>query len=203
VNQLLSLLLSAAAGDFPPADGRAVFVGRLAEPLQAVVSFTGHAVLVTDLTEDDFADIPLDGYGAALQPSVLQRLAGGGGIVGVIDVLLAADGSGRGLVLREQQDLEEHPRVQHARAWRRDVRVFGDERGLVTLSRGLADRCELSVESVADAPGVGRSLIRDALGLVDQGEPVFAAVAPGNARSLRAFLATGFRPIGSEVLIWR
>jgi RimJ/RimL family protein N-acetyltransferase len=29
---------------------------------------------------------------------------------------------------------------------------------------------------------------------------VFAQVAPGNAASLRAFLAAGFRPIGSEVL---
>jgi hypothetical protein len=29
---------------------------------------------------------------------------------------------------------------------------------------------------------------------------VFAAVAPGNARSLRAFLAEGFVPLGSEVI---
>jgi hypothetical protein len=46
-----------------------------------------------------------------------------------------------------------------------------------------------------------RCLLSDALGLVPRGEPVFAAVAPGNARSLRAFLATGFVPLGSEVLI--
>jgi hypothetical protein len=32
-------------------------------------------------------------------------------------------------------------------------------------------------------------------------EPVFAAVSPGNARSLRAFLAAGFVPLGSEALI--
>jgi RimJ/RimL family protein N-acetyltransferase len=32
-------------------------------------------------------------------------------------------------------------------------------------------------------------------------EPVFAAVSPGNARSLRALLACGFTPIGSEVLL--
>jgi hypothetical protein len=39
------------------------------------------------------------------------------------------------------------------------------------------------------------------LRLVPAGEPVFAAVAPGNACSLRAFLAAGFTPVGSEVII--
>jgi RimJ/RimL family protein N-acetyltransferase len=36
--------------------------------------------------------------------------------------------------------------------------------------------------------------------LIPKGDVVFAQVAPGNAASLRAFLAAGFRPIGSEVL---
>lgn len=36
--------------------------------------------------------------------------------------------------------------------------------------------------------------------LVPEGEIAFAQVAPGNASSLRAFLAAGFSPIGSEVL---
>jgi hypothetical protein len=49
--------------------------------------------------------------------------------------------------------------------------------------------------------GWGRSLLTDALGLVPAGEPVFAAVSPGNARSLRAFLGVGFVPIGSEVIV--
>ena len=30
---------------------------------------------------------------------------------------------------------------------------------------------------------------------------VFAQVAPGNAASVRAFLACGFTPIGSEILL--
>ena len=47
--------------------------------------------------------------------------------------------------------------------------------------------------------GEGRSLIRDAL--VGETGPVFAAVSPGNARSLRTFLALGFAPVGSEVLL--
>jgi hypothetical protein len=43
--------------------------------------------------------------------------------------------------------------------------------------------------------------LTDALLLVRKGEPVFAAVSPGSARSLRAFLACGFTPIGSEVVL--
>ncbi len=47
--------------------------------------------------------------------------------------------------------------------------------------------------------GQGRSLVRDAL--AGETGPVFAAVSPGNARSLRTFLALGFAPVGSEVLL--
>lgn len=73
----------------------------------------------------------------------------------------------------------------------------------MTLAEGLAGRLEISV---AVAPGqggsgTGRGLVRDALRLVPEGEPVFAAVSPGNARSLRLFLALGFEPVGSEVLV--
>jgi hypothetical protein len=193
---LLALLLDAARDVFPVVDGHAVLVPPLHGGLEAVVSFTGHAVLATSLQLDALA--PLDGFGAALQPSVLSRMAGPDGEVGVIDVTLAAFGRGGG-ALAARSDLDDHPRVRHARSWRADVRVFGDDRGLITLSHGLAGRTELSVE--ASAPGLGRSLIHDALALVSASKPVFAAVAPGNARSLRAFLAAGFRPIASEVLI--
>jgi hypothetical protein len=101
-------------------------------------------------------------------------------------------------------DAEDHPRVRHARDLRTDVRVHGDARGLVTLANGLAGRRELSIELADPANasrGRGRSLLRDALALVPAGEPVFAAVSPGNARSLRAFLAAGFTPLGSEVIL--
>ena len=43
--------------------------------------------------------------------------------------------------------------------------------------------------------------MREALRLVPAGEPVFAAASPGDARSLRAFLALGLTPVGSEVLV--
>jgi RimJ/RimL family protein N-acetyltransferase len=81
--------------------------------------------------------------------------------------------------------------------------VYGDDRGLVTVGTGLAGRTELSIEldPARCGQGQGGGLIRDALAGIAAGTPVFAAVAPGNARSLRAFLRCGFRPIGSEVLI--
>jgi GNAT superfamily N-acetyltransferase len=88
---------------------------------------------------------------------------------------------------------------------RHDVVVHGDERGFVTLGTGVAGRRELSIEVVSRlrGTGAGRALLGAALGAVPHGEPVFAVVSPGNARSLRAFLSQGFAPIGSEVLITR
>ena len=82
------------------------------------------------------------------------------------------------------------------------MRVLGDERGLVTIGRGLADRIELSVELTGQRRrGDGRALIAGGLAALPAGTPVFAQVSPGNAASLRAFLAAGFVPIGSEVLL--
>ncbi len=171
--------------------------------LEAVLSLTGRAYIATELSALDFRGLPLDGFGAVLAPAVLLRLAGAAGSVGVIDASLVARGTGpseRKLPLRG--DLDGHPRVQLARSRREDVCVYGDERELVTVARGLAGRTEISVEAMdGQAYGTGRSLIHDALSLLPDGEPVFAAVSPGNARSLRAFLAVGFAPIGSEVLI--
>ena len=189
---LLDVLRSAARGEFPPADGKAVYLPPLPRGVAAVVSLTGRAYLATDRR------VPgLDGFGSALRPEVLRRLAGERE-VGTLDVTLVATGAGGG-ALPSRADLDDHPRVRYARALRDEVRVYGDERGLVTVAVGLAGRTEMSV--AADVPGTGRSLIREALGLVPAGEPVFAAVAPGNARSLRAFLAEGFVPLGSEVII--
>lgn len=199
---VLDALLSASEGRFPPVDGRVEFVPPCRPDLSAVVSFTGHALVATSRDHDEFAAVPLDGFGQALHPSFLHALAGPSGRIGAVDAVLVARGSGGGR-LPERADLEDHPRVQHARALRDDVRVHGDHRGLVTLSRGLAGRTELSVEVVPHRQGhrTGPSLIRDALALVTTGDVVFAAVSPGNARSLRAFLDVGFQPLGSEVLI--
>jgi hypothetical protein len=195
---LLAVLLDAARGVFPPADGRVVFLPPLDGGHAAVVSLTGRAYVASERTL-----LGLDAFGSALRPAVLSALAGPGGEVETLDVTLVAHGLG-GAGLPVRHDLDDHPRVRHARAWRSRVRVHGDGRGLVAVACGLAGRTELSVELAGVGErGVGRGLIRDALRLVPAGEPLFAAVAPGNARSLRAFLAAGFTPVGSEVLIRR
>lgn len=200
---LLSVLIGAASDRFPAVDGRVVFMPPLRPGLEAVVSLTGRTYLATALAATDFGDLPLDGFGAALAPNVLLRLAGEGGAVGVVDATLVTPGTGRERSAPPpRSDLDDHPRVKHARDLREDVAVYGDERGLVTLARGLAGRIEMSAETApGQQRGAGRSLIADALGLVPEHEPVFAAVSPGNARSLRAFLAVGFQPVGSEVLV--
>jgi hypothetical protein len=168
----------------------------------AVVSFTARAYIATSLQPEDFADLRLDGFGSAIRPNVLARLAGPTGHIFMSDMTLVGRGQGGGtLPLRD--DLEDHIRVRYARTIRRNVRVYGDERGFITLSNGLAGRPEMSIEltSGTENRGTGRALIGDALKLTPAGEPLFAAVSPGNARSVRAFLAMGFMPIGSEVII--
>lgn len=158
---MLTVLLDAAAGTFPPVDGEVVFMPPLRAGREAVLSLTGRAYVATRLSEGDFAELPLDGFGAALAPGVLACLAGTHGEVGVVDATLVAFGvDGGGLPAR--CDLDGHPRVRHARALREDVRVYGDGRGLVTIARGLAGRAELSVEtrSGSQERGAGRGLIR-------------------------------------------
>ncbi|MGW5821048.1 hypothetical protein [Streptomyces noursei] len=201
---LLTFFTDAAAGRFPPVDGRVTVLPPLPRGLECSVAFTGHAVVATAMPHGAVHAQGPDGFGASLAPDFLRHLAGPTGWIGAIDATLAACGTGGPPRLAELTDADDHARVRHARWLRTDVRVHGDERGLVTLADGLAGRRELSIElhrAQGGSRGHGRSLLADALSLVPAGEPVFAAVSPGNARSLRAFLACGFTPIGSEVLL--
>lgn len=169
------------------------------------MAFTGHAVIATALPTADVHTHNPDGFGASLAPDFLRHLAGPAGWIDCVDATLTARGTGGIPRLADlTHEVTDHPRVLHARELRANVEVYGDERGLVTLSDGLAGRRELSIElhaSHSDSQGHGRALLTDALSLVDEGEAVFAAVSPGNARSLRAFLACGFIPLGSEVIL--
>lgn len=202
---LLAYFLGAADGRFPPADGSVTVLPALSGGLEASVAFTAHAVVATALAAADVRRQGPDGFGGSLAPDFLRFLAGRTGRIGVVDATLVGRGTGGRPGLAPHAGYGNHPRVRHARELRAGVRVFADERGLVTLSAGLAGRRELSIElhrpHHEGGRGLGRSLLTDALTLVPDGEPVFAAVSPGNARSLRAFLSAGFTPIGSEVLV--
>ncbi len=202
---LAGVLTRAADGVFPPVDGLVEWFPPDHAGTCAVVCFTGHAYVLTNHDPAAVARFAPDGFGAALDPALLIELAGPGGRIDSTDVVLVRRGLGGGSDLATSDDLEHHARVRRSRGHRRSVRVLGDERGLVTIGSGLADRTEMSVELIAGEPGrgAGRALITAGLHHVAAGAPVFAQVAPGNAASLRAFLACGFVPIGSEVLIER
>ncbi|QNS08004.1 GNAT family N-acetyltransferase [Streptomyces xanthii] len=203
---LLAHFTDAADGRFPPCDGSVTVLPPLAGGLECSVAFTGHAVVATALPEAEVLAEGPDAFGGSMAAHFLHRLAGPGGWTGCVDAILVARGTGGPARLPEvtSQEAMDHPRVRYAREIRSGVTVHGDERGLVILADGLAGRRELSIElhaSEQTGKGVGRALIEDALSLVEAGEPLFVAVSPGNARSLRAFLSCGFVPIGSEVVV--
>ncbi|MEU4689257.1 hypothetical protein [Actinoplanes sp. NPDC023714] len=201
---MLNFFLDAADGRFPPVDGAVTVVPPLAGGLECSVAFTGHAVVATALPAAEVHARKPDGFGGSMAPDFLRFLAGPAGWIGVIDATLVNRGTGGTPRLPLLDGVDEHPRVRYAREMRTGLRIHGDERGIIVVAAGLAGRTELSIELTDPAHGGrghGRSLIADALTLVPEGEPVFAAVSPGNARSLRAFLASGFTPIGSEALI--
>lgn len=203
-DRVAQLLRAAAAGSFPPVAGAVKVVPRCPPGnVEWVVSFTGHVVVATQRPAEEVEARNPDGYGAALAPRFLLWLAGDDGRIGCQDAVLvafgrgAADGS-----LRRRRDLDGHVRVEHARALRSDVEVYGDDTGFVTLGVGLGGLTEMSVETTSHrGSGRGRSLIHRALALAEPGEVVVAQVTPGNARSLRAFLAAGFLPVGSAVAV--
>jgi hypothetical protein len=201
---LLRYFLDAADGRFPPVDGRVTVLPPLPGGLECSVAFTGHAVVATALPSQAVDDWAPDGVGVSLSPDFLRYLAGSSGWIGGIAGTLSGRGTGGPPRLTELTEADDHPRVRHARSLRSNVHVYGDERGLVTLADGLAGRRELGIAlhpSHVGGRGHGRSLLADALSLVPEGDPVFAAIPPGNARSLRSFLACGFIPLGCEVLI--
>lgn len=197
------ILDAAADGRFPPADGTVEVLPPDRGGGRAVVAFAAHAYVLASVSLDELLAHGADGYGGASKPDVLLWLAGPGGTIGSLDAVLVARGRG-GARLERRADLDHHPRVQRAVHHRRDVEVYADEHGLVTLGLGVGGRREMSIElfdTTARGHGHGRRLIAAGLEQVPEGEWCWAHVAPGNASSLRAFLAAGFVPVCSVVII--
>lgn len=196
---------------FPPVDGAVTRVSPWRPGVGAVVAFTGHAVLAIDEAVDDdlLNSLGLDGFGGATHPRVPVALAGPGGWIDNLDAVLVARGTGLGSSdLIRRPDLAGHDRIAHARSVRDDVAVWGPPIGsasdgaVISISRGLGGLTELSLElpGALQGRGLGRFLIAAALDLCERDEVVVAAVAPGNAASLRAALAVGFQPVASVQL---
>jgi hypothetical protein len=153
-----------------------------------------------------------DGFGGAHDPRLISALAGPEGWIDALDMLMAGRGTGRaGLPprLAGRPDLATHPRAVFAARIRDDPRVLGypgtRRSALAIISRGIAGLTELSfeLEPGRRGQGGGARLAADALGVIPSGQLVVAAVAPGNAASVRALLSAGFVPLGSLQLFRR
>lgn len=204
---LARLIAAYANGDHLWPDGGWQRVEPWRPPLEAVVAFTGRAVFAvsSDIPDDELSALGADGFGGAHDPRLIAALAGPDGWIDSLDALLVGRGTGApGLAPRlvPRPDLHDHPRARLAAELRDDVEVLGRPGGsdstVVTLARGVGGLRELSFEvDPAQRGGAGAPLVRDALTTVPSGELVVAAVAPGNAASLRAVLSAGFTPVGS------
>ncbi|MFE6054711.1 GNAT family N-acetyltransferase [Kitasatospora sp. NPDC056446] len=202
-------MTGAANGEFPPPDGSVTVVPQ-PDPREAgVVAFAAHAVVFTDEDPEwvhrTLAAAPGDPLSAPLCPPFLTAFAERTGrTVNNIDLLSVADRLPGEPPLPTSEVLDrEHPRVVRALRYREDVRVFTADGGVLILGRGVAGRweCAVEVDPHAQGRGLGRALATAARHLVPAGEAVWAQQAPGNAPSVRAFQAAGYRPVGAEALL--
>jgi len=168
-----------------------------------VIGFTAHAVVFVDIDPSWVrAELPGGDLSGPLSPRFLEALCKRiGRQAHSVDVLTVADSAAGPPRLPLTLDREpSHPRPARALRYREDVRAWRADGGLVLVGRGVAGRWEVAVEVEAERRrrGLGRALAAAARHLVPDGEPLWAQVAPANAASLRAFLAAGFRPVGTE-----
>jgi RimJ/RimL family protein N-acetyltransferase len=93
--------------------------------------------------------------------------------------------------------------VARALQYRDDVRAWQADGGVVLIGRGVAGRWEVAVEidPARRGQGLGRELAAAARHLLPGDGPLWAQVAPGNAASVRAFLAAGYLPVCFEILL--
>lgn len=207
---LRDILEAAGRGVFPVADGGVTVVPQHGDRDAGVIAFTAHSVVFTDESQgwvrETLGALGCDPLAAAMHPRFLSAFGERTGrVTDTVDVLLTGDPlPGRPEVVLEEIAYPGHPRVVSAGGRRDGVRVWAADGGVLVLGRGVAGRLEVAVEVAAGARhrGLGRRLATAARRLAG-GEPVWAQVAAGNARSLRAFQAAGYRPVGSEALFLR
>jgi hypothetical protein len=190
-----------------PADPWLELLPALSPPYwAAVASFPGHIVVAADVdrrwldswlgTHDDL-HVPLSARFLGALEALLRLDAGS------IDAVLLAPPATGEPALSLTPLAGDHPRLARAGRFRHDVRAWTCGPGVLVLGRGLGGRWEAAIEVNEQArnAGLGRSLAAAARHLVPDGRSVWAQVAPGNATSMRAFLAAGYRPVGAEVLL--
>ncbi|MEU7420516.1 GNAT family N-acetyltransferase [Streptomyces antibioticus] len=206
---LRDILDAAARGVFPPPEGRTTVVPQMSVRDAGVLAFTAHSVVFTDEDPEWVAavlrGVDCDPLSATMNPRFLSALMDRTGRTAeTIDAMLVAAPlpGPPPVALREITD-RGHPRVRYARRRRDHVRVWAADGGVLVMGRGIGGRLEVSaeVDEAVRRRGRGRLLVTAARHLAD--EPVWAQIAPGNARSVRAFQAAGYVPVGAEILLTR
>jgi len=208
MDMLKALYADLLGGVYPPVDGLTEVMPAPSGAVGAVLAFTGHCVVAADV-DPGWVEraCPRWDLLAAMSPNFVLALAERlGCAVGALDLVLCApsETAGTELALIEEDAAYLHARVQRALFERSEVRVYrtADSAGLLTIGRGLAGRWEVGMEVAAPErnQGLGRALAAASRWLAPPGEGIFMQVAPGNVASIRAILAGGFVPVGTEIL---
>jgi GNAT superfamily N-acetyltransferase len=201
---LAALLGDVAAGRYPPADGTVTILPQPSPRDAGVLAFTAHSVVFVDADPAWVRSLlPPDDLAGPTLPSFVQAVcAGTGRQAASTDMLCVGEArSGSPAIALDEVPVGGHPRLERALRVRDDVRAWQVPGGVLTLGRGVAGRWEVAVEidpGYRDK-GLGRKLISAARNLLPEATPIWAQITPGNAASVRAFLAAGYRPVGSEV----
>jgi len=204
--ELASILDKAASGQFPPATGGITILPQPSARDAGVIALTGHAVIFADTDPDWVAgQLPRDDLSAPLSAWFLhalgERLRRQSHSVDMLTCATPLPGPPP-VELTAEAD-PDHPRIARALRYRDEIRAWQAEGGVMLLGRGVAGRWEVAIEVDPDyrCRGLGTQLATAARHLVPGGAPLWAQIAPGNAASVRAFLAAGFRPVGAEGLL--
>jgi hypothetical protein len=211
---LADILRGIERGVFPAPDLSITVLPAPSDRDTCVIGLTAHIVVAADVDPAWVAEqLDLDDIAAPLNPPFLYALEQltGREVNGIDAMLVAPALTGPAERVELTSDLTEitdldRPRIRRAQRYRDDVRAYTDPYGgLVLTGLGLAGRqeCALEVPEDSRGKGHGRRLARAARALVAPGTHIWAQVTPGNAASLRAFLAAGYLPVGSEALLVR
>jgi GNAT superfamily N-acetyltransferase len=203
---LAALLDEVAAGRFPPPDGSVTIVPQPSPRDAGVIAFTAHSVIFVDADPAWVRGmLPPGDLSGPMLPSFLEALsAKTGRPANCSDMLCLAQAQpGPPRIALAPTRGAGHPRVARALRYRDDVRTWEVPGAILTLGRGVAGRWEVAVEVDPGhrGQGLGRALAAAARHLVPDGAPLWAQITPGNAASVRAFLAAGYRPAGAEALL--
>jgi hypothetical protein len=203
---LSDLLADVAAGCPPTPDGTLTILPQPSARDLGIIAFTAHTVIFADIDPTWMRErLPADDLSAPLNPPFLRALEEKTRRrVNNIDLLaLASPLPGPPPIEMEEITHGDHPRVARARRYRDSVSVWASQGagGLICLGKGVAGRWEVAVEVAPGhrGRGLGRLLATSARHLTPG--PLWAQIAPGNAASVRAFLAAGYLPTGAEALL--